>query len=517
MVVGMECNNTRTEEEHHHERKCARTDEANPIPPSPKDPTLPGPKGNGDTPTTKRLDSRLGTPIDMDQVMGDQMTSNTPRPIRWGDDENNVNQEVPLTQTDLLETLHKSLESAVETLNRLSLHAIYPERTIALIRELYHKANKATPSGDRGPSDDILSAIQRLAKDVEDLKRAAPSPSPPATTPSKSRDVFATGPTIKPKPKSPKEAQVIAQPNNPWQRHHPARLILQIPSSIDPNDRLGGMKAVEAANAALTPHTKVNIIAVKWNDKGNCIVITHPDYNATDLEPYGNIVASAITGKDDIECTAAPDRKWHRIILNGVDTGKSDIDEDIELSHFQGRHSSDILKELQTNNPSLATISITEARWLTRPETLREKSHSSTILTVSSEEDVELLMRHIRRVVMYGRLASFSRYQDTKPIKQCTNCWAYGHLKCHKDPKCRTCAGDHKESDHACPECPQSEDNRTQCAHMPNKCSNCKGQHSADDTKCPTRVALAGTTRTPTKGGHLHNNPPNSNKPPQSS
>ena len=191
-----------------------------------------------------------------------------------------------------------------------------------------------------------MSAIQKLAKDVEDLKCAVPPPTPPAENLPKSKNVFATGPTIRPKLKAPNQPQTTAQPNNPWQQHHPARLILQISSLIDPNDRLGGMKAVEAANAALSPHTKVNIIAVKWNDKGNCIVITHPDYNATDLEPYDSIVASAITETNDVECITTPDRKWHRIILNGVDTDKSDIDEDIELSHFQGRHSGDILKEL---------------------------------------------------------------------------------------------------------------------------------------------------------------------------
>ena len=192
--------------------------------------------------------------------------------------------------------------------------------------------------------------------------------------------------------------------------------------------------------------------------------------------------------------------------MNGVDTGKADIDEDIELSHFQGRHPNEILKELRTYNPSTTTVSVTEARWLTRPETLREKSHSSVILTVSSQEDVEHLIRHVRRVVMYGRLATFSRYQDTKPIKQCTTCWAYGHLKCNKGPKCRTCAGDHKESDHTCSECPDSEDTITQCAHLPIKCTNCNGQHPADDTKCPMRITLAGTTRSMSKGGRPHKN-----------
>ena len=152
------------------------------------------------------------------------------------------------------------------------------------------------------------------------------------------------------------------------------------------------MKAVEATNAALAQHTEASIIAVKWNDKGNCIVISHPNFTATDLEPLGNIIAATVTGKSDITCTATPDKKWHRVILNGIDTGKSDIDEDIELSHFQGRHSTEILSELQANNPSLATISIMEARWLTRPEQLREKSHSSVVLTTSSQEDIDFLI-----------------------------------------------------------------------------------------------------------------------------
>jgi len=285
----------------------------------------------------------------------------------------------------------------------------------------------------------------------------------------------------------------------------------------DPNPhfdshRLTGMKAVEAANAALAQHgTKASIIAVKWNDKGNCIVISHPSLTATDLEPFGNIIAAAITGKNDIACTATPDKKWHRVILNGVGTGKSDIDEDIELSHFQGCQSDEILEELQANNPSLATISILEARWPTRPEQLREKSHLSIVLTTSSQEDVDFLLRHVRRVVMYGRLASFSHYQDAKPVKQCSICWAYGHIKCNKDPKCRTCAGSHAEENHACLECPTSEDNRKNCNHLPNKCANCAGPHPADNMKCPMRTAHVGTTRTPSKGGRPHHSTPTAN------
>jgi len=449
--------------------------------------------------------------------MEEQTRTSTSNPA-WGDVVENAS---PLpqtpnngelhTQTEHLVVLHKTLKCAMATLNTLFIHAVLPERTLSLIQELYHRT-KAKPSDEQTPSDDILSAIRKLAKDVEDLKRTTPNPPLPTQNPTRPKSTFATGPVIRPSPKAPKLAQPPSQPNSPWQRHHPTRLVLQIPPTVDPNDRLTGMKAVEATNAALAQHTDASIIAVKWNDKGNCIVISHPNFTTTNLEPHGNVITATITGKDDIMCTATPDKKWHRIILNGIDTGKSDIDEDIELSHFQGRHSTEILNELQANNPSLATISITEARWLTRPEQLREKSHLSVVLTTSSQEDIDFLICHVRRVVMYGRLASFSRYQDTKPVKQCANCWAYGHLKCNRDPKCRTCAGSHTEDNHTCLECPSSEDSHKNCTHLPNKCANCAGPHPANDVKCPTRIAHTDTTCTPSKGGRPHHNtPPASN------
>ena len=517
----MECNDSLAS---CHERSSAKRPRSpeGPTPPHRKDPPPPSSSNNGcDTPTTPVAaphPPNADTPSDVDQEMEEQTGISTSRPS-WGDDVENAcppqaprNGE-PQTQAECLVALHKTLESAMDILNKLSIHAMLPERTINLAQKLYRRT-KTTSSDEQGPSDDILSAIRKLAKDVEDLKRTTPSlppPPPPSQGPAKPRSVFATGPTIRPNPKTPTQAQPPLQLNNPWQRHHPARLVLQIPTTADPNDRLTGMRAVEATNAALARHTKATIIAVKWNDKGNCIAISHPDFTATDLVPFGNTIAAVITGQDDIECTATPDRKWHRIILNGVDTGKTDIDEDIELTQFQGRHPEEILKELQTNNPSLATTTITEARWLTRPENLHEKTHSSVILTVSSQEEVDILLRHVRRVVMYGRLASFARYQDTKPVKQCTVCWSYGHLKCNKDPKCRSCAGEHTETDHTCLECPTPGDSRKNCNHLPVKCANYKGPHPADDTRCPSRMATAGTTRTPPKGGRLLRSNPTSN------
>ncbi|KIM52265.1 hypothetical protein SCLCIDRAFT_11925 [Scleroderma citrinum Foug A] len=252
--------------------------------------------------------------------MEEQTIINTSKP-GWEDDAEDASPPhaskngEPHTQAEHLMSLHKSLESAMGTLNKLSIHTVLPECTISLVHELYH-CTKTTSSVEQGPSDDILAAIRKLAKDI--------------------------------------------------------------PPTVDPNNRLTGIKAVEATNIALAPHTEATIITVKWNDKGNCIAISHPDFTAMDLAPFGNTIAAAITGQNDIECTATPDKKWHCIILNGVDMGKTDIDKDIKLTQFQGRRPEEILKELWTNNPSLATTTIMEARWLTRPENLRRCRHPPT-------------------------------------------------------------------------------------------------------------------------------------------
>ena len=58
LVLRMECNNTRTDIEHHHERKRARIDKTS-IPPHQKDPTpSSSPNGDSGTPTTEKTGPR---------------------------------------------------------------------------------------------------------------------------------------------------------------------------------------------------------------------------------------------------------------------------------------------------------------------------------------------------------------------------------------------------------------------------------------------------------------------------
>ncbi|KAH7917681.1 hypothetical protein BV22DRAFT_990276, partial [Leucogyrophana mollusca] len=93
-------------------------------------------------------------------------------------------------------------------------------------------------------------------------------------------------------------------------------------------------------------------------------------------------------------------------------------------------------------------------RCMTHPDTLRNKYHSSILLTVSSQEEIDMLLRHQGNIFLYGRYTSFSRYQDLKPLKQCNNCWSYSHhtSQCDLPAKCKICAGPHADTQHVCTE-----------------------------------------------------------------
>lgn len=186
-----------------------------------------------------------------------------------------------------------------------------------------------------------------------------------------------------------------------------------------------------------------------------------------------------------------------------MDTGKSDIDDIQDLNDFHGRSASELEDELLTQNPFMASIQLMEPpRWIAHPESLRQKAHSSIVLTVSSQEEVDFLLG-VGGAFMFGRYTTIKRYQDTKPVKQCTTCWSFDHFsaRCNSLPKCRSCAGPHREESHVCNECPNTAKAQKGCTHMPIRCANCDGDHPADNVNCPTRQIAVGTTRSAPGGG----------------
>ncbi|KAL4062958.1 hypothetical protein V8B97DRAFT_1842648, partial [Scleroderma yunnanense] len=119
--------------------------------------------------------------------------------------------------------------------------------------------------------------------------------------------------------------------NNPISCHHPSHLILQIdnPPLLHPlESSLMKRHAVEVINAMINSEIDIRIISVKWNNKGNCIVITNPQYTADNILPFHHLFRPTLMNYSPYK--ALPDKEWHRILLNGVDTGKSDIDDKME-------------------------------------------------------------------------------------------------------------------------------------------------------------------------------------------
>ncbi|EIW83486.1 hypothetical protein CONPUDRAFT_19142, partial [Coniophora puteana RWD-64-598 SS2] len=128
--------------------------------------------------------------------------------------------------------------------------------------------------------------------------------------------------------------------------------------------------------------------------------------------------------------------------------------------------------------------------WLAHSDELRGKHHSSVILTVKTREEADWLTKSKEVVFLFGSLARFAKFHDTKPLCQCTNCWAYDHYasRCKAEARCHTCAGPHHENDHTCAKCPATAEAQKTCTHTAYKCASCGGEHAADSARCATRL-----------------------------
>ncbi|KAG2748257.1 hypothetical protein P692DRAFT_201866437 [Suillus brevipes Sb2] len=318
--------------------------------------------------------------------------------------------------------LNHHLTKAAEALDNISIHAKFPDNMCIAAQRIAQAILPPKPvETPRNNPDDIMPILNQLVKDVQELRQGNK-----LETSQDSRTQIANGPIITPTPKTKTNSTKITEQenrrrNNPLTRHHPSRLILHIETPPDPTQRQKDRGLVEAINERLKEVTKVTVNGVKWNTKGNCIVITHPDYTADDLLPFKDAFADLIVGNSNY--SAAPDKEWFRVLLNSVDTGKSDAEDVME---FEPRTGAEVIYEMKTNNPSVRNINFkTEPSWMAKPENLEHKYHSTMLLTVSSQEEVDYLLKHVSGVFLYGWYASFSRFQDLKPVRQCNRCVEY--------------------------------------------------------------------------------------------
>lgn len=248
------------------------------------------------------------------------------------------------------------------------------------------------------------------------------------------------------------------------------------------------MVARDKINAILKSNvdTKdLRVIGVKFNAKGNCVAIAHPNTPIEKLVTHVDKFAKVVAGNSAVN--AHPDTKWAHVILNRVDTG---------LIYSGRTWTRDELTD-EFNQALLAegiTSMIGQPRWMAQPDVLKTKHHASVVLTVRSQEEADKLLHEIGGLMIFGDFVKIGRYSDKRPLKQCKQCWRYDHYQqtCKQEgPTCRLCSGPHHDRSHKCRQC-----DKRDCQHIPFNCVNCNEAHPSDYSQCNVRRTTVGSDRT---------------------
>ncbi len=357
------------------------------------------------------------------------------------------------------------------------------KRELASLKSMITNLAVAAPPPDTNKLDDVKQELAAIKTMITNITTTTSPPSNTAnttTTPSGPISSFATGPLIRPKKTHTKV--------NPTRRNHPSRLVMEIADAPDVSQRPTPLAARDKINEILqsSADTKdLRIVGVKFNTKGNCVAIAHPDTPVERLVTHINKFAKIVAGNSSVN--AHPDTKWAHVVLNCVDTGQL----------YAGRTWT--REELEEEfKRALASEGITsmigQPRWMAHPEVLKTKHHASVVITLQSQNDADRLSEEIGGLMVFGDFARTGRYTDKRPLKQCKLCWKYDHYQqtCTlKNVVCRLCSGPHPEHAHKCGQC-----DKRDCQHLPLKCTNCDEAHPSDYTLCNARRIAIGSERT---------------------
>jgi len=128
-------------------------------------------------------------------------------------------------------------------------------------------------------------------------------------------------------------------------------------------------------------------------------------------------------------------------------------------------------REIETSNLKRFMIkTITPLRKHTKNP--NAPTHSIVLQLSSSEEADECIMNGI---FIGRRMHHVEKYMPQYQVKQCFNCYSYGHRanECSKKRVCGKCSGD---------------DHETKACESPTaRCVHCESQHAAWHSECPTR------------------------------
>ena len=222
--------------------------------------------------------------------------------------------------------------------------------------------------------------------------------------------------------------------------------------------------------------TSLTISGIQWNRRGNLTLTTIDKFSEAELAPHLETIKTQIEKFDKEVSMVGKQETWSKVIIHNVDTEKF-MDNESGMKSLQ--------TELETFNKGLVLAST--PRYLTRPESHKDKAHSSCVIAMKDKPYMKRLIRY--GTTIFGRQCKTEEYFSARPTDQCTKCQGFGHhyRRCTRDQVCGICADRHHDTQtHTCITC----NSRHGCDHKPAKCANCGGKHKSNSNECEVLQAV---------------------------
>ena len=353
----------------------------------------------------------------------------------------------------------------------------------------------ATTRSNPAPAAPTPAAPQKPSRPARPATAAAAAAMPPTPAPAPATRPAARAPAL-----------------NPTRPNHPCRLVIQPfhrvsdRTSLPPTHEL--VEDVNRILAASDDSKHLHVVAARWNEKANCVLMLRDDQKGADLLPFVSRFAKIIEPKDG-RVAAHDAAKWYKLRVDDVRTHTRDGTALVT--------SETLLAEIRACNPVCRDIKIDMLPTFLRPkEMLVLQKTSSIVFGTSDESAFRAILRGRKYLALFGNMCSVSAFVERPGVQQCTKCWQYDHRtdKCFRPPTCRLCnSEEHDAAEHAnqctiCEGMATDDDTRLPCTHDL-LCASCStdnihkahANHSATDSRCPVRLLRAGENRDRVKRG----------------
>ena len=220
----------------------------------------------------------------------------------------------------------------------------------------------------------------------------------------------------------------------------------------------------------------LTISGIQWNRRGNLTLTTLNKFTEDELEPHLATIKAQIEKFDKEVSAVGKQETWTKVIIHNVDLERFE-DNEAGMKKLE--------TELETFNEGLVLAST--PRYLTRPESRKDKAHSSCVIAMKDRSHLKRLLRY--GITIFDRQCKTEEYFSARPTDQCTKCQGFGHhyRRCTRPQLCGICADPHHDTQtHTCITC----NSRHGCAHKPAKCANCEGDHRSNSRECEVLQAI---------------------------